>query len=102
MDPPLVEVKSYSACFKHVGLGLFVTAHCQGAVPGASGECWGGEGGIPALPGQALPLLLRVLVLLGGGMLGHNSLGQEIKGGLAAGAGFFFNRFFGGFNFACG
>lgn len=51
---------------------------------------WGTLGGdsVPVLPGQALPLLLRVLVLLGGGMLGHDSLGQEMKGGLAAGAGF--------------
>lgn len=32
------------------------------------------------------PLLLWVLVLLGAGMLGDKTLGQELKGGWAAGA----------------
>lgn len=41
MDPPSAEVKSHHSCFQHVFVGLFVTAHCQGAVPGVTGGCWG-------------------------------------------------------------
>lgn len=82
MDPPLVEAKSYRACFKRAFVGLFVTARCQAAGAGAGGEHWGGRAAFPLC--QDRPSLL-----LGGGMLRHNSLGQEMKGDLAAGAGFF-------------
>lgn len=45
----------------------------------------GGQNSCSARTGP--PLLPRVLVLLGAGMLGHKTLGQELKGALAAGAG---------------
>lgn len=77
-NPPLVEVKSHNFCFNHAFVGLDVVAHHQAAVAMIDGQC--GEGAaFLVCQERALPLLLWDLVLLGGGMLGHNSLGHEMK-----------------------